>query len=122
MAPRVSVIIPCYQQAHFLTDSIESALGQSYHPLEVVVVDDGATDPTSEVAASYPEGPDFVIDDPYRHSPTIGELDLHLIGEGRHEELWRVLGAHEREHEGAMGTAFTVWAPNARAVRVVPAE
>jgi glycosyltransferase involved in cell wall biosynthesis len=55
MAPRVSVIIPCYQQAHFLTDSIESALGQSYHSLEVIVVDDGATDPTWEVAASYPE-------------------------------------------------------------------
>lgn len=73
------------------------------------------------LAASYPQGPDYVSDDPYRHSPTIGELDLHLIAEGRHEELWRVLGAHEREHEGAMGTAFTVWAPNARAVRVVGA-
>ncbi|MBW9108382.1 1,4-alpha-glucan branching protein GlgB [Microbacterium trichothecenolyticum] len=72
-----------------------------------------------ELLTTYAEGPDFTADDPYRHSPTIGELDLHLIGEGRHEELWRVLGAHEREHDGSMGTAFTVWAPNARAVRVV---
>jgi 1,4-alpha-glucan branching enzyme len=72
-----------------------------------------------ELATTYPQGPDYVADDPYRHSPTIGELDLHLIGEGRHEELWRVLGAHEREDDGTMGTAFTVWAPNARAVRVV---
>ena len=32
-------------------------------------------------------------DDPYRHLPTLGELDLHLIGEGRHERLWKVLGA-----------------------------
>ena len=32
-------------------------------------------------------------DDPYRHLPTLGELDLHLIGEGRHEKLWKVLGA-----------------------------
>lgn len=72
-----------------------------------------------ELHTSYAQGPDYIADDPYRHSPTIGELDLHLIGEGRHEELWRALGAHEREHDGSMGTAFTVWAPNARAVRVV---
>ncbi|MFI8461645.1 1,4-alpha-glucan branching protein GlgB [Kitasatospora sp. NPDC085464] len=47
--------------------------------------------------------------------PTPGELDLHLIGEGRHERLWQVLGAHTR----AGGTDFAVWAPKARAVRVI---
>ncbi len=72
-----------------------------------------------ELVTTYESGPDFVADDPYRHLPTIGELDLHLIGEGRHEQLWDVLGAHVREHDGSPGTAFTVWAPNARAVRVV---
>lgn len=71
------------------------------------------------LVATYPDGPDYVADDPYRHSPTVGELDLHLISEGRHEELWRVLGSHVREHEGVQGTSFAVWAPNARAVRVV---
>ncbi len=74
---------------------------------------------TYELVTAYADGPDYVADDPYRHTPTIGELDLHLIAEGRHEELWRVLGAHERDHDGSHGTAFTVWAPNARAVRVV---
>ncbi|WP_127818486.1 1,4-alpha-glucan branching protein GlgB [Microbacterium sp. CPCC 204701] len=72
-----------------------------------------------QLVTTYPEGPDHVSDDPYRHAPTLGELDLHLIGEGRHEELWRVMGAHAREHGGVAGTAFAVWAPNARAVRVV---
>ncbi|HEU4541243.1 MAG TPA: 1,4-alpha-glucan branching protein GlgB [Jiangellaceae bacterium] len=47
-------------------------------------------------------------------SPWLGEVDLHLIGEGRHERLWDVLGAHP----GEGGTAFAVWAPNAREVRV----
>ena len=42
----------------------------------------------------------FTIDDPYSFPPTLGELDLHLIGEGRHEELYEKLGAHVREHEG----------------------
>jgi 1,4-alpha-glucan branching enzyme len=75
------------------------------------------------VLARYADGGEWLADDPYRFAPTIGELDLHLIQEGRHEELWRALGAHHREHWGAggsvRGTAFTVWAPRARAVRVV---
>jgi len=61
----------------------------------------------------------FVFDDPYRHWPTLGDLDLHLFNEGRHRRLWEVLGAHPRTHEGVAGTAFAVWAPNAKGVRVV---
>ncbi|MGP3972650.1 1,4-alpha-glucan branching enzyme [Streptomyces sp. 8N114] len=56
--------------------------------------------------------------DPYRFLPTLGELDLHLIGEGRHEELWRALGARPMTVDGVDGTRFTVWAPNAQGVRV----
>jgi 1,4-alpha-glucan branching enzyme len=59
------------------------------------------------------------MEDPYRFLPTIGELDLHLVGEGRHRRLWEVLGSRVREHDGVTGTSFAVWAPNARAVRVV---
>jgi 1,4-alpha-glucan branching enzyme len=72
-----------------------------------------------ELLATYSHGPDHRADDPYRHLPTIGEIDLHLIREGRHEELWRVLGSHVRHFTGVDGVSFAVWAPNARAVRVV---
>ncbi len=62
-------------------------------------------------------------DDPYRFLPTVGELDRHLIREGRHERLWTVLGATVHSYPSVLGevhgTAFAVWAPNARAVRVV---
>jgi Glycosyl transferase family 2 len=51
----VSVIIACCNQAHFLAEAIESALGQTHRPVEVVVVDDGSTDNTQEVAQRYPE-------------------------------------------------------------------
>jgi 1,4-alpha-glucan branching enzyme len=61
----------------------------------------------------------FRFHDPYRAWPTLGELDLHLLGEGRHRRLWTVLGAHPRIHAGVEGVSFAVWAPNAHAVRVV---
>jgi 1,4-alpha-glucan branching enzyme len=65
----------------------------------------------------------YTVDDPYRWLPTVGEVDLHLIGEGRHEQLWDVLGAHERTYDTPQGpvsgTSFAVWAPNARGVRIV---
>ncbi|MEU3143876.1 MULTISPECIES: 1,4-alpha-glucan branching enzyme [unclassified Streptomyces] len=64
------------------------------------------------------EGTVREVEDAYRLLPTLGELDLHLIGEGRHEELWTVLGAHPMTHQGVRGTRFAVWAPNARGVRV----
>jgi 1,4-alpha-glucan branching enzyme len=67
----------------------------------------------------YPDLGTVEIEDPYRFLPTIGDLDLHLIGEGRHEELWARLGAHVRELEGVRGTSFAVWAPAGRSVHIV---
>ena len=67
----------------------------------------------------YGPGGTFTIDDPYAYSPTLGELDLHLMGEGRHEEIYDRLGSHVRIHQGTRGTAFAVWAPAARALSVV---
>ena len=68
------------------------------------------------------DGDPQLVDDPYRFLPTLGEIDLHLIGEGRHETLWTALGAHVRHYSSTLGditgTSFAVWAPNARAVRV----
>ena len=65
----------------------------------------------------------ITVDDPYRFLPTLGDIDLHLIGEGRHEQLWTVLGAHVRHYPGQMGevtgTSFALWAPHARGVRLV---
>jgi 1,4-alpha-glucan branching enzyme len=72
-----------------------------------------------QLETKYQNGPTWLADDPYRFVPSVGEVDLYLWGEGRHEQLWHVLGAHFRPHEDVVGTSFSVWAPHAIAARVV---
>ncbi len=64
-------------------------------------------------------GQTWMMEDPYRFGPVLGELDEYLIAEGRHRRLWKALGAHVMDLDGVPGTHFAVWAPNARRVSVV---
>ncbi len=82
--------------------------------------------PDYRIVATYLQNGELVdwrTDDAYHYLPTLGEVDIHLIAEGRHEELWKALGSHVRTIDGDLGgstgTSFAVWAPNAQAVRVV---
>jgi 1,4-alpha-glucan branching enzyme len=83
----------------------------------------GKKAPDYRILTTYQDGSEWRSDDPYRHFPTVGELDLHLISEGRHEDLWNALGSHIHSVKDDLGishgTRFAVWAPNAQAVRVV---
>jgi 1,4-alpha-glucan branching enzyme len=72
-----------------------------------------------KLTASPASGDSWSFDDPYRFGPVLGEIDEYLIGEGKHHRLWHALGAHVMTHQGAEGTHFAVWAPNARRVSVV---
>src|SRR5512132_264171 len=54
-----------------------------------------------------------------RSQPMLGELDLHLFGEGRHGLIYEKLGAHVLAHDGVKGVSFAVWAPAAAQVSVV---
>ena len=59
------------------------------------------------------------FEDAYAFGPVLGVQDEYFIGEGSHQRLWEVLGAHPLTHEGAEGVHFAVWAPNAKRVSVV---
>ncbi|WP_027345080.1 1,4-alpha-glucan branching protein GlgB [Hamadaea tsunoensis] len=128
-----------------MTDFDELIAGRAYDPHAILGLHDGVVrvlrrgasevslllkDDRVPMKRVHPDGifvaaadePDYRLDvdgqeqdDPYRYPPTIGEFDLQLITEGRHEQLWRALGARPREE----GVAFAVWAPNAVGVRVV---
>ncbi len=60
-----------------------------------------------------------ITEDPYAFGPSLGEVDIYLLAEGRHREIGRTLGAHITRQNGVVGTRFAVWAPNARRVSVV---
>jgi 1,4-alpha-glucan branching enzyme len=72
-----------------------------------------------DLAIAWPDGTHTRGRDPYSFWPTLGDTDLHLFNEGNHRRLYDTLGAHLETLDGVPGTAFTVWAPNARRVSVV---
>ncbi|MEO0637740.1 MAG: 1,4-alpha-glucan branching protein GlgB [Pseudomonadota bacterium] len=72
-----------------------------------------------QLIMSYRDGSTFQTRDSFSFAPVPTDFDQYLMGEGTHKELWRALGAHVCTHEGAAGTHFAVWAPNAQRVGVV---
>lgn len=80
--PVVSIVIPCYRQGHLLPEAIDSALGQTFSPVQVVVVNDGSDDDTEQVAARYGDRLTYV------HKPNGGLCSARNAGivaaEGRY--------------------------------------
>src|SRR6266700_701321 len=64
------------------------------------------------------DGSEFLTRDPYQYGPIMGEVDLHLFGEGKHWQIYDKFGAHLRTIGDAAGVYFAVWAPNAQRVSV----
>jgi 1,4-alpha-glucan branching enzyme len=123
----VRVLRPAAKSITVRADGAESVQPEQVHPGGIF---EGTLQGTSlplryRLDVDYGAAGRFEIDDPYAFPPTLGELDLHLIGEGRHEEVYQRLGAHVRdisltpESAPVNGTAFAVWAPAAQAISVV---
>ena len=65
------------------------------------------------------KGDIYEAEDVYRFNPTLGDIDVYLLAEGNHLNMYKILGAHVREMDGVKGVSFAVWAPNAKRVSVV---
>lgn len=113
--------------------SVTAVIGGVDHPMQrqtddlfvATVPIDGLIDYRYRVV--YPAGDggtaEYLVADGYRFLPSLGEMDEHLFAEGRHEALWKILGARVVSYttpDGeVVGTAFSVWAPNAHGVVVI---
>ena len=133
----VRVLRPFAKTVTIVTQAGEYEARHEFNGVFVAIVPSVANDgggysvPDYRVKVSYEDVPETIQDDPYRYLPTVGEMDMYLFGEGRHERLWDALGAHVREYDDPMGgvdgtpdekvtgVSFAVWAPNAHAVRVI---
>ena len=133
----VRVLKPLAKKVTIITADGEFPAQHEWNGVFVAVVpsqrgEDGSyTVPDYRVRTQYEDGTRLLEDDAYRFLPTVGQMDEYLIGEGRHERLWTVLGAHVRTFDDPMGSpddpeshtlsgvSFAVWAPNAHVVRVI---
>ncbi len=61
----------------------------------------------------------YLKEDEYRFPSVLGDIDVYLLAEGNHLEMYKKLGAHVMEMDGVKGVGFAVWAPNAKRVSVV---
>jgi len=114
----VRVLKPLAESVSVLHDGVQTPLAHERGGVWAGVLP-VADVPGYLVSVTYPGGLPITYDDPYRFLPTLGDTDLHLVNEGRHEQLWEVLGAHVRHYPGDVtGTSFAVWAPSAKGMRV----
>ncbi|MGM0931426.1 MAG: 1,4-alpha-glucan branching protein GlgB [Actinomycetota bacterium] len=116
---------PLADSVTVVTPSLRVPMEHEHEGIWVAVfpADDPGHVPDYRLEVAYDGGAPSIVDDPYHYLPSLGEIDLHLIGEGRHETLWTALGSQVRRYNSALGdtagASFAVWAPNARAVRVM---
>ncbi|MFC1854968.1 1,4-alpha-glucan branching protein GlgB [Thermodesulfobacteriota bacterium] len=129
--------------AHPITiDGEEKTVVRAYHPdaiMAEIIIDDESREMANihkgglfaalyekelsgrlyKVRFTFESGNTWERIDPYKFMPTLGELDLYLAGEGKHEKLYEKLGAQFTEIDGVKGVSFAVWAPNANRVSLV---
>jgi 1,4-alpha-glucan branching enzyme len=121
---RIRVLKPLAQSVRVrFEDDAELELAHEAEGVWTAVRPDVTRTMDYRLVVAWADGIEHLQDDPYRFTPTLGEVDLHLVNEGRHELLWTVLGARIHGYDGPMGSvrgvSFAVWAPRAKAVRVI---
>ena len=116
--PVVRVFLPDATQVKVLDDAGHVSELPRIHDAGLFAGRVAAHDSHYRLRARYGDN-EVELEDAYRFPPILTDLDLHLLGEGTHLELYDKLGAHPMQIEGVAGTGFVVFAPNAKRVSVV---
>ena len=111
---------PKAKSVGLLVDGFDSALPmQRVHPAGIFETEMPARKRRYRLRLTHANGDSWEIEDAYRFPSILGDLDLYLIGQGSHRDIFRKLGAHPTRLSGVSGTFFATWAPNASRVSVI---
>jgi len=89
------------------------------HPAGIFEVEMPVRKRRYRLRVNHADGSSGDIEDPYRVRSMLGDLDLYLMGQGSHRDIFRKLGAHPTRSLRVSGTFFALWAPNASRVSVI---
>ncbi|MEE4186090.1 MAG: 1,4-alpha-glucan branching protein GlgB [Gammaproteobacteria bacterium] len=116
----VRVYVPGARSVTLLTDADRQATPMPrLHDAGVFVAEMPRRRRRYRLRIEQPDGSVAVCEDPYAFPVSLGELDLYLLREGSHRQIYSILGAQPMALQGCRGTRFAVWAPNAGRVSVV---
>ena len=120
-ANTIRVFIPGAQEI-YLAETLDGEASKKFHRID-------NTDCFELTGTDLPEqyqldvhdahGNERTVEDPYRFGAQLGEIDLHLFNEGKHHQLYNILGSHHHIIDEVSGVLFAVWAPGATRVSVV---
>jgi len=111
---------PKAESVGLLVGGVDTALPmQKVHPAGIFEAEMPARKRCYRLRLTHANGDSWEIEDAYRFPSMLGDLDLYLIGQGSHRDIFRKLGAHPTGLSGVNGTFFATWAPNASRVSVI---
>ncbi len=111
---------PNAESVGLLVDGVDTALPmQKVHPAGIFEAEMPARKRRYRLRLTHANGDSWEIEDAYRFPSVLGDLDLYLMGQGSHRDIFRKLGAHPTRLSGVSGTFFSIWAPNASRVSVI---
>ena len=103
-----------------LVDGVSTPLPmQRVHPEGIFEAEMPARKRRYRLRLTHANGSSWEVEDAYRFPSMLGDLDLYLMGQGSHRDIFRKLGAHPVSLLGVKGTFFAIWAPNASRISVI---
>jgi 1,4-alpha-glucan branching enzyme len=116
----VRTIQPQAESAALLVDGVDAPiLMQRVHPDGIFEAEMPPRKRSYRFRLTHANGASWEVEDAYRFPSMLGDLDLYLIGQGSHRDIFKKLGSHPATSLGVSGTAFAIWAPNASRVSVI---